>query len=451
MNFDSSVLQVAVEDIVPNRFQPRLAFEDTSLNELAASIKQHGIIQPLVLRRMGDKYEIVAGERRFRAAKMAGLVAVPAVISNIDDRQSAEIAIAENVQRKELTAIEEAKSYKALLDQGYMSQAQLAMKLGLSESSIANKLRLLTLAPEVQNAVMDGSISERHARSLLVVKDNDAQVRWLKRIIDERMTVRLLDLELRKEYGQVYLNQGVDIEKVKQNAVDIPTYAPLPDTSVQEQNSIGAINLGERSTNKFFNNLESEAVNMQMTEAVNPFNQQNNLFDLSSKADNNGFAVAKIEEENKEEEKEEPMQTEIQPQMVQEQVSPVQTYTPVPAAAPVSAPVQPAYAQVPPQPVQPTPTPIQPVAAPSIEDLDFAPAPAAAPMPVQSTPPAPMPEPVQTAPVPQTPVPTSTKSMNEVKSKLEGVIAELKALGYNVNSSSTELSNTASFIINVSL
>lgn len=114
MNFDANVLNVAVEDIIPNRFQPRLVFDDASLKDLAESIKAHGIIQPLVLRRLGEKYEIIAGERRYRAAMLAGLSSVPAVIAKIDDKSAQEVAISENVQRKELNPIEEAKSYQAL-------------------------------------------------------------------------------------------------------------------------------------------------------------------------------------------------------------------------------------------------------------------------------------------------------------------------------------------------
>lgn len=289
MNFDTSVLQVAIEDIIPNRFQPRLAFEDSSLNDLASSIKEHGIIQPLVLRRIGEKYEIVAGERRYKAARMAGLTSVPAVISLIDDKKSAEIAIAENVQRKELTAIEEAKSYKALLDQGYMSEEQLAKKMGLPVSAIINKLKLLSLAPEVQSAVMEGKISERHARSLLDVTDTEEQIKWLNRIVNERMTVRVLDNELRKEYGANKMN--VDINEVKQNATDIPVIAPMPTMSQNNGTmDLGPINLGQKQSNKFFNNLEDQAVNMQMTEAINPFIQNQTV-----STDNNGFSVASVD------------------------------------------------------------------------------------------------------------------------------------------------------------
>ena len=173
MNTDQKVIQVPIEDIIPNRFQPRLAFDEEGLKELSESIKQHGIIQPLVLRRLGDKYEIIAGERRYKASTMAGLRTVPAIISDIDDNKSAEIALVENIQRRNLTAIEEAKSYKNLLDRGYMTQEQLAKKMGVSQSTIANKLRLLNLVPEVQDALLQNKIGERHARRRLALQKEE--------------------------------------------------------------------------------------------------------------------------------------------------------------------------------------------------------------------------------------------------------------------------------------
>src|SRR5574344_2968474 len=133
MNAEPLIQNISIELIIPNRFQPRLTFDEKALNELAESIKVHGIIQPLVLRRLGDKYEIIAGERRYKAATIAGLTEVPAIISNIDDNKSAEIALVENVQRKNLTPIEEARSYKNLLDKGYLTQEELAKKMGLSQ------------------------------------------------------------------------------------------------------------------------------------------------------------------------------------------------------------------------------------------------------------------------------------------------------------------------------
>ncbi len=238
MNLEQTVLQVHIEDIIPNRFQPRLNFDEQGLQELAASIKEHGIIQPLVLRKLGDKYEIIAGERRYKAAQIAGLTTVPAVISNIDDNKSAEVALVENVQRRDLTAIEEARSYKNLLDKGYLTQDQLAKRMGLSQPAIANKLRLLNLDEEVQQALLEEKISERHARTLLNLPQEE-QREWLHRIINERLTVRQLDIELRKAKGFAdeednstetsdgdipLVTKIPSIEDIKANAVDIRDY-----------------------------------------------------------------------------------------------------------------------------------------------------------------------------------------------------------------------------------
>ena len=233
MNLEERVLQVPIEDIIPNRFQPRLTFDDRGLEELASSIKQHGIIQPLVLRRVNDKYEIIAGERRYKAATMAGLNTVPAIVSNIDDNQSAEVAIVENVQRRNLTPIEEARSYKNLLDKGYLTQSELAKKMGISQSAIANKLRLLNLDEEVQQALLNNQISERHARSLLVLSNPEDQKKWLQKIIAERLTVRQLDDALKSQTSDnssknvdddtdIPFVRSLDIEAIRKVATELP-------------------------------------------------------------------------------------------------------------------------------------------------------------------------------------------------------------------------------------
>lgn len=193
MNLGKEIFNIKIDDIIPNRFQPRLTFNEEELNELTASIKQHGIIQPLVLRKVGDKYEIIAGERRFKSALKAGLTEVPAIVTDLDDKESAEIAVVENIQRKQLSAIEEAKSYKKLLDLGQLTQEQLAIRMGKSQSNVANKLRLLNLNEEVQQALLSNKISERHARSLLQIKDLEEQKNILNMIINDRLTVKQTD------------------------------------------------------------------------------------------------------------------------------------------------------------------------------------------------------------------------------------------------------------------
>ena len=193
MIMEKEIYEINLDDILPNRFKPRLSFDQTSLNELAESIREHGIIQPLVVRKLGDKYEIIAGERRYKAATLVGLRRVPVIVMDLDDNKSAEIAIVENIQRKEMTALEEAKSYKKLLDRGYLTQEQLAVRMGKSQSSIANKLRLLNLSTDVQEALLNERISERHARSLLQVNDETDQKNILNEIISRKLTVKQTD------------------------------------------------------------------------------------------------------------------------------------------------------------------------------------------------------------------------------------------------------------------
>lgn len=240
MNGESQILNIPIEDIIPNRFQPRLNFDENGLEELAASIKEHGIIQPLVLRPLGDKYEIIAGERRFKAAKIANLLSVPALISKMDDKKSAEVAIVENVQRRDLSSIEEAKSYKALLDKGYLTQEELAKKMGLSQSAISNKLRLLSLSEKVQNALMNNQISERHARSLLQIENEEEQEKWLGQIINERLTVRELDTKIKKQ-----LSKPVEQEKKEES------------TLIEQENNTETW-LNYQPTNKFFTFVEEQ-------------------------------------------------------------------------------------------------------------------------------------------------------------------------------------------------
>ena len=278
MNMDKNIQEIPIEDIIPNRFQPRLSFNEEGLNELSDSIKQHGIIQPLVVRKLGDKYEIIAGERRYKAATAAGLTKVPVIVSDIDDNKSAEVALVENIQRRNLTAIEEAKSYKNLLDRGYLTQDQLASKMGVSQGSISNKLRLLNLDNEVQDALLNEKISERHARALLILDSKEEQKKWLKRILDERMTVRQLDMELKQlqgdnsedDEGIPLVNINPNLEDIVNNAEDIQIErAPhnvanmlIPEGGIKEEPK--EIETENKPASKFFNFLEDEQANMNV-------------------------------------------------------------------------------------------------------------------------------------------------------------------------------------------
>ena len=188
------VVNIPIGNIVPNKYQPRTVFDDEKIEELARTIHTHGVIQPIVIRQMDDeKYEIIAGERRFRAMTKLEWSEVPAIIRNLSDKETASIALIENLQREELTAIEEAVAYQKLLKLHELTQEALAQRLGKGQSTVANKLRLLKLPEEVQEAIMKKEISERHARSLMQVKDTDAQLNLMKLTIEQHWNVKQLE------------------------------------------------------------------------------------------------------------------------------------------------------------------------------------------------------------------------------------------------------------------
>ena len=191
------ITQLYLDDIIPNRFQPREIFDEKALKELAASIKEHGVIQPIIVRNIGGKYEIIAGERRYKASALAGLTKIPAIIRNLDDKESSKVALLENLQRKDLNAIEEARTYQKILELDEMTQEELAKTMGKSQSAVANKIRLLSLPDEIQTALLKEQISERHARSLLNISKPAEQIEMLKKIITNKLSVRQLEAELK--------------------------------------------------------------------------------------------------------------------------------------------------------------------------------------------------------------------------------------------------------------
>ena len=238
----SRVIDLDLNDVLPNRFQPRIKFSEDSIIELSESIKEHGVIQPIVVRPIGDKYEIIAGERRYKASVLAGKEKIPSIITDLNDKDSAEVALIENVQRRDLSAIEEAISYKKILDMGYLTQEQLAVKLGKSQSTVANKIRLLNLCDEVQEALMEDKISERHARSMLKLPTAEMQRKMLEKVINERLTVRKTDEEIDKmntyitnpiDIPEEQSNPGfVDVDKIANNAQDLKFEDPSGNVNI---------------------------------------------------------------------------------------------------------------------------------------------------------------------------------------------------------------------------
>ncbi|SFF65515.1 Effector of nucleoid occlusion Noc [Halobacillus alkaliphilus] len=193
------VMQVPVAHIQPNRYQPRAIFNDEKISELAQTIHTHGMIQPIVLRRIDEEdYELIAGERRWRAVQTLEWETIPAIIRDMNDSQAASVALIENLQREELTVIEEAMAYARLIELHELTQEALAQRLGKSQSTIANKMRLLKLPESVQQAIMDKKITERHARALIGVKDPEMQEKILTEIIEKHLNVKQTEERIAK-------------------------------------------------------------------------------------------------------------------------------------------------------------------------------------------------------------------------------------------------------------
>lgn len=207
LSLDLNLLQV-------NPYQPRKQFDPIQLEELSRSIAELGIIQPIVVRQSGDKYEIVAGERRFRASKMAGLTVIPAVVRNFTDREMAEIALVENLQRADLNYFEEAEGYRKLIEEFHLTQEDVAARVGKSQPTIANKLRILKIDPIVKENIMVELLTERHVRALLKLRSPEEQLLILKEIYEKELNVK--DSEyLITEFleGRVVISEGEEAQE----------------------------------------------------------------------------------------------------------------------------------------------------------------------------------------------------------------------------------------------
>ena len=195
---DKGSISIDINLIKSNEEQPRRSFDDEKILELAESIKSNGIIQPLVLKKVNNEYIIVAGERRWRAAKLIGLKEVPAIIMNLTEKQILEISLIENIQREDLNSIEEALAYKRLINDFNLTQEELSKRIGKSRVTITNTLRLLNLSEDVQQYIIEGVISEGHGRALLGITDSKVQCELAQSVIDDKLSVRELEVLIRK-------------------------------------------------------------------------------------------------------------------------------------------------------------------------------------------------------------------------------------------------------------
>ena len=198
---NSSVESIQIERIVPNRYQPRQVFDSSKITELAESIDEHGLLQPIIVRPIEENmYEIIAGERRFRALQSLHKSQADVIIRHMNDEETAVVALIENIQRENLSAVEEAEAYKKLLEIGGTTQSELAKSLGKSQSFIANKLRLLKLAPKVINRLREGKITERHARAVLSLKEDD-QEKLIEQVISQKLNVKQTEARVKQKIG----------------------------------------------------------------------------------------------------------------------------------------------------------------------------------------------------------------------------------------------------------
>lgn len=232
-----SIVNLKLIEVEPNKEQPRMRFDDEKIEDLADSIKEYGVIQPIIVTKKNDYYQIVAGERRWRAAKKAGLNEIPAIIRNYTEQKNKEVALIENIQREDLNPIEKAKALKEIIEKYGMTQQELANKLGISRSGIANTMRILNLDPKVIKLVMQGNISEGHCRSLLNIEDPDKQYKAALYVIKTGDSVREVEKQMKI--------------KKKEQVVDQTRYAPIyQEIESKFRNFFGSqvkLNAGKRS------------------------------------------------------------------------------------------------------------------------------------------------------------------------------------------------------------
>ncbi|AJP21613.1 TPA: ParB/RepB/Spo0J family partition protein [Staphylococcus aureus] len=257
---DEQIKQIDISDIKPNPYQPRKTFDENHLNDLADSIKQYGILQPIVLRKTVQGYYIVVGERRFRASKIAGLKYVSAIIKDLTDEDMMELAVIENLQREDLNAIEEAESYQRLMTDLKITQQEVAKRLSKSRPYIANMLRLLHLPKKIADMVKDGRLTSAHGRTLLAIKDEQQMLRLAKRVVKEKWSVRYLESHVNelKNVSSKSETDKVDITKpkfIKQQERQLrEQYGAKVDISIKK--SVGKISFEFESQDDFVRLIE---------------------------------------------------------------------------------------------------------------------------------------------------------------------------------------------------
>jgi len=249
--------EIRVELIDPNPLQPRTSFDETPLAELASSIREYGIIQPLLVSKANNgRYQLIAGERRLRAAKLANLATVPAIIRSLDDQKRFEIAIIENVQRENLSPIEAALSYRRLMDEFNLSQEEVSRKVGKARSTVANSIRLLTLPSEIKQGLIDGKITEGHARAIMAIEGREDQISFYHQIIKEGLNVRQTELHTQKSNSSHLYEKNVELLSIEKSLSEVLSTK----VSIKNKGTKGNIII------QYYNNEDLERILKQITE-----------------------------------------------------------------------------------------------------------------------------------------------------------------------------------------
>ena len=275
---EDNVIKINIDLLLPNPFQPRTKINENSLKELALSIREYGIINPILVRPKNDKYEIIAGERRTRAAKLLNLTEIPAIVKNIDDEKMAEIALIENLQRENIDPIDEATTYHNILETTNKTEQELSEMIGKSQSFIANKLRLLKLPEKIKDALINRKISERHARSLLTVDNEEDKIELLEKVINEKLTVKELDNIIKEknnkeDKNKLPINEDSQMNNKKEEKesdnMNNGSFFPNFNNSTNINNNPATLNsMNMQATNNFTYQPEQQTVESNMQQVT---------------------------------------------------------------------------------------------------------------------------------------------------------------------------------------
>lgn len=253
----NSIIEIKITDIEANEMQPRKSFDDETLADLSESIKEHGVVQPIIVRKLGNNYQIIAGERRWRAARIAGKRTIPAIVKECSNLEVMELALIENLQREDLNSIEEAQAYKSLIEEYNMTQEEISKKIGKSRPAIANSLRLLQLPQKIKNMIEEGKVTQGHARALLAIGSEKKQLEMAEKIINQQLNVRQIEKLVKETKHKKKKEIPLNNFQIEINQLEERLKAVLgTKVTIQHKNNKGKIEIEYYSNEDFDRILE---------------------------------------------------------------------------------------------------------------------------------------------------------------------------------------------------